>query len=79
MLKPINENKNRPTSLNRPPRKISKQENHPRKGSKTSKSKHPIRDRKPIFQYTSKIVNNEHSFKYKLLSAENNIILIKKI
>jgi hypothetical protein len=79
MLKPIIENKNRQISLSRPPKKISKQENQPQKGSKPSKSKDTIRDRKPIFQSTSKNLNNEHSFKYQLLSAENNIIVLKKI
>ncbi len=79
MLKPINENTNRLISLSRPPRKISKQENKRRKGSKSSKSIDPVGDRKPIFQSTSKIVNNEHSFKYQLLSAENNTIVLKKI
>ncbi len=80
MLKTIHANGNKPTAANKTTKKTSKQENKPHAYFSSTIPKSSSKDKISIPQSSSKInPKSEHTFKYQLLSAENNIITLKKI
>mgnify|MGYP007031247268 CR=1 FL=1 len=79
MLKPMHENENKPTSHSKIKKHTQKQENKSQNIHKTSNGIIPPKE-KTIYQTSSKNKSdNDHSYRYQLLSSENNLIVLKKI
>jgi hypothetical protein len=80
MLKPIHRNENNPTSSNKIFKKSIKQENKNHNSVQSPELKSPSINRMSIFQSSSKNTpSTDQTYRYQLLSAESNTIILKKI